>query len=327
MKTARRAFVAAATGVLAFPALGQGSKSLPRVVFLSHSSPKAWGHLLDEFRAGLRSLGYVDGRDMILDVRWAENRLDRIPDLIADVLALRPAVIVTHGSPSVAALQKATNTTPIVFAAAGDPVRQGFVKSYRRPDTNITGVAFNMDIVPKVYELVKMVMPAVSRIGVLVNPEVGDTVKDWTDVLPFASQALAFEAVVLQARSRETVEPAFVEATSERMHALVVATMAPFVGLHPWLAELQFKYRLPTFHGHSDGADAGGLASYAFPQEENYRRAAALVDRILKGGKPAEIPVEIPMRYEIAINLKTAQALGIKVPEAALVRAHKIIAA
>jgi putative ABC transport system substrate-binding protein len=325
----RRAFVAAAGGLAASVALragAQGAKPLPRVSFVSHSSPKAFGHLLQEFRAELRTLGYVEGRDLILDLWWAEDRLDRLPALIGEALSARPAVIVTHGSPSVAALQKGTSTVPIVFASAGDPVGQGFVKTFRRPGANITGIAFNDEITPKVFELVKMVMPGVSRIGGLMNPD-NPAAKLDVGRLPSIAKALGFQHLLLNATAREGLEPAFIEAVKAKMEAIVVGPHAPLSpGLHPPLIELQFKYRLPTFYGLREGVNAGGLASYSFPLEENFRRAAALVDQILKGRSPAEIPVEIPTKYEIAINLKTAQALGIKVPDAALVRAHKVIA-
>jgi putative ABC transport system substrate-binding protein len=309
---------------LAGRAFGQGRKPTPRVSFLSHSSPKAWGHLLQEFRAGLRSLGYVEGRDLVLDLWWAEDRLDRLPALIAELMTTKPAVIVTHGSPNVALLQKATSTVPIVFAAAGDPLGQGFIRSYRRPGANITGVAYNADITAKTYELVKAVMPDVSRIGTLINPA-NPASKLSLDVLPSIIKALGFQSLVLQATTREGLEPAFIEAVKAKMQCLVLAAQAPFVGLHPLLVELQFKHRLPTFHGVREATDAGGLASYSFPQEENYRRAAVLVDQILNGRSPAEIPVEIPTKYEIVINLKTAKALAIKVPESALLRAHRVI--
>lgn len=323
----RRAFVTAGgalAATLASRVLAQGGKPVRRVSFLSHSSPKAWGHLLEEFRAGLRSLGYVEGRDVILDVWWAENRLDRIPGLIAEALASKPVVIVTHGSPNVAALQKATRTVPIVFAAAGDPVGQGFVKSYPRPGANITGIAFNDDVNLKVYELVRIVMPKVSRIATLVNPD-NPAWRQYPNIVPSTAKALGFQPLMLKATTAEGLEPAFIAALKAKMQALVVSALAPFIGLHPLLVELQFKHRLPTFHTIHEATAAGGLASFSFPQEQSYRRAAALVDQILKGRSPAEIPVEIPTTYEIHINLKTAQTLGIKVPEAALLRAHKVI--
>lgn len=327
MKRDRRLFLAAGGGLaasVAFAALGQAAKRVRRVSFLSHSSPKSWGHFLEEFRAELRSRGYVEGRDLILDLWWAEDRLDRIPTLVAQVLSTEPAVIVTHGSLSVAALKKATSSVPIVFAAAGDPVALGFVKSYSRPGANITGVAFNTEITAKGYELAKMVMPGLSRIGTLMNPD-SPASKLWLDELPSIIKTLGFQSLLLKATSRDGLEPAFIEAVKAKMQALAVGAQPPFLGLHPELVELQFKYRLPTFFGVTEGVTAGGLASYSFPQEENYRRAAALVDQILKGRSPAELPVEIPTRYEIAINLKTAKALGIKVPDAVLLRAHKVI--
>jgi putative tryptophan/tyrosine transport system substrate-binding protein len=321
----RRSFIAAGgafAASLTLPAQAQGAK--PRVSFLSHSSPKAWGRFLQEFRSGLRALGHVEGSTLVLDLYWAENRLERIPALVEQALATKPSVIVTHGSPNVAALQKATSVVPIVFAAAGDPVAQGFVKSLRRPGGNITGIVFNTDIIAKIFELTKVVMPGTSRIAVLLNRD-NPAWKLFADVLPSSAKALGLEYVMLNATTTEAIEPAFVDAVKANAQALVVAVLAPFVGVHPLLAELQLKHRLPTFHGVTGGAEAGGLAAYSFPQEENYRRAAALVDQILKGKKPAEIPVEIPTRSEITINLKTAQALGIKVPQAALLRAHKVI--
>jgi putative ABC transport system substrate-binding protein len=325
----RRTFMAASGGlaaVIALRAAAQSAKPLPRVSFVSHASPQTWGHLLEEFRAGLRALGYVEGRDLVLDLWWAENHLDRIPALVAEALSTKPAVIVTHSSLNVAALQKATSTIPIVFAAAGDPVGQGFVKSYRQPGGNITGVAFNDDVNWKVYELVKVVMPGTSRVATLINPGNPASRLYHTRVPPTVKK-LGLQHAMLEATTLEAVAPAFAQAVKAKTQALVVATLAPLVNNHPMLVELQFKHRLPLYYGMAEGVEAGGLAGFSFPSEENYRRAAALVDQILKGRSPAEIPVEIPTRYEIAINMKTARALGIKVPKAALLRAHKVIPA
>jgi putative tryptophan/tyrosine transport system substrate-binding protein len=326
----RRAFVVAVGGLasaVALAARAQQPKAQVRISFISHSSQNTHGHLLQEFRTGLRVLGYTEGRDLMLDLWWAEDRLDRLPALIAEALSSRPSMIVTHGSASVAALQKATSTIPIVFAAAGDPVGQGFVKSFRRPGANITGIAFNDEITPKIFELVKLVMPRATRIAGLLNPHNPASRLD-LGKSPAIAKALGFELLLLKATSRETLEPAFIDAAKAKMQAIVVAPHAPLSpGLVEPLGELQFRYRLPAFYGVREGVSAGGLASYSFPLEENFRRAAALVDQILKGGSPSEIPVEIPTKYEIAINLKTANALGIKVPEAALLRAHKVIAA
>src|SRR3989442_423075 len=209
MAMRRRTFIAAAgsfAASIALRAAGQGAKPVPRVSFLSHSSPREWGSRLAEFRAELRALGDVEGRDVIVETWWAEDRLERIPALIAEMMSSKPTVIVTHGSPNVAALQKATSTVPIVFASAGDPVGQGFVKNYRRPGANITGVAF-AEFSPKVYELVKVVIPGVSRTGVLINPD-NPTSWQWANIAPSAAKALGFQPLVFKARAREDLERA-----------------------------------------------------------------------------------------------------------------------
>ena len=205
----RRTFIAvagAAATCVTLRAVGQAGKPVPRVAFLSHSTPREWGQRFDQFRAGLRALGYVEGRGIIVEAWWAEDRLERLPALIAEILSSKPAVIVTHGSPSVAALQRATRTVPIVFAAAGNPVGQGFIKSYRQPGGNITGVVFtNTD--NKALELVKVVMPRASRVGVLINPELAISA-DWTNALPASGKALGIEFIVLKASALEEVERA-----------------------------------------------------------------------------------------------------------------------
>src|SRR5438128_5423182 len=218
----RRTFVAiagAAAATVALRAAAQSTKpAIPRISFLSHSSPKTWAHLLGEFRAELRALGYVEGRDLILDLWWADDRLERIPALVAEALITKPAVIVTHSSLNVAALQKATRTVPIVFAAAGDPAGQGFIQSYRRPGANFTGIAYNSEIYPKVYELVKMVLPGVSRIATLINPD-NPAWRQATDHLPSTVKALGFRSLVLKATNSEGLEPAFVDAVKAKMQA------------------------------------------------------------------------------------------------------------
>lgn len=325
----RRTFFIAAGSLAAAFALrvaAQATKLPVRVSFVSHSSPNAYGHLLSAFRAELRALGYAEGRDLTLELLWAEDQLDRLPALFAEALASKPTIIVTHGSANVAQALKATRTVPIVFASAGDPLAQGFIASFRRPGGNITGVSFSNDIGPKVFELAKLVMPGLSRIGAIQNPE-NPASKLESYRLPRIDKALGIQTLLLKVTSREALEPAFMEARDAKMQAIVVGPHAPLTGLHDSLATLQFKYSLPTFHGLREAVSVGGVASYSFPLEENFRRAAVLVDQILKGRNPGDIPVEIPTKYEIAINLKSARILGLKVPEAALLRAHKVIEA
>lgn len=320
----RRTFIlgaAAAAVSHAVPVLGQRAVPPARIAFLSTSSHKAYAPVLEEFQRALVGMGH----SAVIDTWWAEEKLDRLPGLIAEVLSTRPTVIVTHGSPAVSALKRATSTVPVVFASAGDPVGQGFVESFRRPGGNITGVAFNDEINKKVFELVRIVMPAAARVASLINPD-NPAARHHLAIEPGTTKALGLQSLVLNATTGEALEPAFKQAAQARSQAMVVSTMAPFIGLRGRIAELQFKYRMPTFHGMREAAEAGGLASYSFPYEENFRRAAHITDRILRGTSPAEIPVEIPTKYEITINLNSAHALGMKVPESALLRATRVIA-
>ncbi|MEI6720064.1 MAG: ABC transporter substrate-binding protein [Betaproteobacteria bacterium] len=326
MNTRRKLVLAFGAGALAAPfgSFAQPPVKIRRIGFHSASTPKAYDHLLKEFRMGLASLGYVEGRDIVIDVRWAENQIERLPALAAELLALGPAVIVTHGSAGVVACQKATSTVPIVFASAGDPVGQGFVQSYRRPGGNITGVAFNEEINKKLYEVVKGVLPAATRIATLVNIK-NPAQKHHLDDVKMLSKALHFQSILVHATKEEELESAFKHAVKAKAHAVVVGPLAPFTGLRDQIAELQNKYRVPTFHGIREAVQAGGIASYSFPFEENFRRAAGQVDKILKGVSPAEIPVELPTKYEIAVNLKAAKALDITVPPSFLLRANLVI--
>ena len=323
----RRTFMvtsAAFATLLACQAHAQDSTAPRRIGMPLFSSPDAYNHLVEEFRKTLKALGHVEGGDIVLDIRWAENRIDRLPELAAELVSLKPAVLVTVTSPGVAACQKATATIPIVFAAAGDPVGQGFVQSYRRPGGNITGVAFNERINKKIYEVVKQALPHASRIAILVNVK-NQAQKHHLEDVPTMAKALHFQPILVHATQEEELDAAFKQAVESRANAMVVSTLAPFTGLRSRIVELQNKYRMPTFHGLREAVQAGGIASYSFPFEENFRRAAAIVDKILKGQNPAEIPVELPMHYEIAVNLKAAKALGLTIPQSLLSRADEVI--
>jgi len=323
----RRELLLAATSLAALlstRAAAQGSAGIRRIGFHLPASTDAFRNLVEVFRHEMKALGYVEGRDIAFDFRWAENRIERLPTLAAELVALNPAVIVTMGSPGVDARQKATSTVPIVFASAGDPVGQGFVKSLRRPGGNITGVAFNEEINKKIYEVVKGVMPGATRIATLVNAK-NVAQKHHLDDVPAMEKALGFESILVHATREEELEAAFEHATRVKAHALVVGSVAPFLGLRGRIVQLQAKYGLPTFHGTGGAVQAGAVASYSFPFEQNFRRAAAIVDKILKGANPAEIPVELPTVFEVAVNLKSARALGIVVPQTFLLRANLVI--
>lgn len=305
-------------------AMAQTAGSPRRIGILSGASMESAGHFVEAFHAALKSLGFAVGRDVVIDIRWADNKTERLPALVQDLLSYKPSVIVTHGSAGVVACQKATSTVPIVFATAGDPVGQGFIQSYRHPGGNITGIAFNEEINKKQYEIVKAALPAASRIATLVNVK-NPAQKHHLEDIPLMSKALHFESFLVHATKEDELEAAFQGAVKTKAQALVISPLAPFSGLEKRLIELQFRFKLPSFTGSQDWVPAGGLASYSFPTIENWRRAAALVDKILKGGSPAEIPVEIPTKYEVAINLQTAKTLGIKVPQGILVQATRVI--
>jgi putative ABC transport system substrate-binding protein len=322
----RRSVVLAAAAAIALPLrAGAQAGKPPRVVgFLSSGNLATTGPWLEEFRAGLRAEGLVEGRDIRLELRWADNRLERLPVLIQELLALKPAVIVTHGSPPVAELKKATSAVPVVFASAGDPVGQGFVQSFRRPGGNITGVAFSEEINKKIYEVARDVLPTATRFATMVNDN-NPAQKHHAQDIRAMSELLKFESVLIPATRAEEIEPAMEAAVKARAQALVVSTLAPFYGLRKQIVALQFKYRMPTFHGFGDAVVDGAVGSYSFPFEDSFRRSGVLAAQILRGRDPAEIPVELPTRFEISINLRSAETLGITVPQAALLRANKVI--
>jgi putative ABC transport system substrate-binding protein len=320
----RRTFVisgGALAALFACHAYSQGAGLPQRIGFLSLKSDSS---LLGEFQTTMKSLGYVEGRDILIDVRSAEDRVERLPALAAELLVLKPTVIVTQGSPAVTACQKATSAVPIVFASAADPVGQGFVQSLRRPGGNITGVAWNAEASQKIYEVVKAALPATTRIATLVNTQ-NPAQRTYLADVPIMSTALGFQSILVHATKEAELQSAFEHAVKAKAQAVVVPPLAPFVSLRGRIVDLQNRYRMPTFHTMREMVQAGGVASYHFPMEENFRRAAALVDKILKGGSPAEIPVELPTKYEITVNLKAANALGIAVPQSLLVRANEVI--
>lgn len=307
------------------PRITLAQTAAPRRIGLHMSgTPQTSAAVVDEFKNAMKALGHVEGRDIVYDFRWAENRLERLPGLASELVALKPAAIITAGSPGVAACQQATASVPIVFASAGDPIRQGFIQSYRRPGGNITGVAFNEEINKKIYEVVKDLMPHATRIAVLVNVK-NQAQKHHIEDLPAMAKGLNFQPILVHATQEEELEPAFREAVKAKAQALVISTVAPFGGLAAQIIDLQNKYHLPTFSGTRRTTESGSVASYSFPMEENFRRSAAIVDKILKGQSPAEIPVELPTQYEVALNLKTAKALGIPVPPTFLARVNKVI--
>ncbi len=320
--------VTLALGILLAPLAAEAQQPMrvPRIGFLSGSSPSASRHLLEAFGQGLRDLGYVEGKNIAIDDRWAEEKYEEFPDLAAELVRLKVDVIVAVGTPAARPAKNATRTIPIVMVAVGDPVGSGLIASLARPGGNITGLTLlaGMEIVGKHLELLKEAVPNVSRIAVLWNPANQSHVPRLREV-EVAGRPLRVQLQILAARGPEEFDGAFAAMTRERAGALFVFADPVFFRDRTRLADLAAKRRLPAVYELKEHAEAGGLMAYGASLPHMYRRAATFVDKILKGAKPADLPVEQPTKFELVINLKTAKALGLTIPPSVLVRADRII--
>ena len=276
------------------------------------------------FRDGLRELGYVEGRNVAIDSRFAEGAAERLPGLAAELVQLKPDVIVAATPSVTAAVQKATGAIPIVMLNVTDPVANGFVKSLARPGGNITGLSTRIgELGPKQLEMLRELVPKLVRVGVLMHPEDASHRMVLKNVQAAAKSA-GVEVLPVEARGEAELESAISLVNKQGGRALVVT--AGLLAMHrPRIAELAAKYRLPSIASPRQYAEHGGLLSYGPDVIEPYRRAAVYVDRILKGAKPAELPVEEPTRFTLVVNGRTARALGIIIPQAILVRADRVI--
>jgi ABC-type uncharacterized transport system substrate-binding protein len=327
----RRAFLGTlASSLLAAP-LAAGAQQAAKVARIGFLSPNlaASPHRPEAFRQGLRDLGYVEGRNLVIEYRDAEGKVERLPALAAELVALKVDVIVTGGS-TIAALaaKQATRTLPIVFAAAGDPVTSGLVTSLARPGGNVTGLSSLFpELVGKRLELLTQAVPGVSRVAVLRLPgALGErTAKDMLTGTEVAARALGVGLQVVEARGSDDFDRAFSDMTRARAGALTVLPSNMFLREHRRLVDLAAKNRLPAVYPSREFVDAGGLMSYGANFADLFRRAATYVDKILKGAKPADLPVEQPTKFELVINLKTAKALGLTIPPSLLQRADEVI--
>ena len=322
----RRQFLIAAGALLAAP-LGtdaQQPAKVPRIGFLG-GTPEAETNRTEAFKQGLREKGWTEHQNILIEYRWSRGNTDRIPELVADLVRLKVDVILAPASTYVEPARRATSTIPIVFANHADPVGVGHVASLRRPGGNITGSTMMLsDIAPKEMELLKEMLPRISRIGVLWNPT--------TPSHPVALKAaeIAARALKLQlrmegARNVDELASAFLTLSKARIGGILVLSSPLFFSERVKIAELALKYRLPTVFASRENAEAGGLASYGADLETMFRLAAVYVDKILRGAKPGDLPVEQPTRFELVINLKTAKALGITIPQSILLRADRVI--
>jgi putative ABC transport system substrate-binding protein len=327
----RRQFLIAAGALLATPlaADGQQAAKIPRIGYLT-TSLAASPHLPEAFRQGLRDLGYVEGRNVMIDYRDAEGKVDRLPALAAELVALKVDVIVTGTSTLAARVAKeATRTIPIVFGGVGDPVESELVTSLARPGGNVTGLStLGPELVGKRLELLKQALPGVDRVAVLWLPgALGErTDKEMLTGADVAARALGVRLQFVEAtRDPADFDRAFSDMTRARAGALTVLPSNRFSRERRRLVDLAAKNRLPTVYTSREFVDAGGLMSYGANSADLHRRAATYVDKILKGAKPGDLPVEQPTKFELIINLKTAKDLGLTIPQSVLARADDLI--
>jgi putative ABC transport system substrate-binding protein len=281
----------------------------------------------EAFRQGLRALGYIEGQNLVIEFRYAEGKAERLPDLAAELVRLQVEVIVAGGAPAIRAAQNATRTIPIVMAGTSDPVAQGFIASLARPGGNITGSSDqNAELHGKRLELLKATVPRSARIAVLLNPA-SPYHASRLHSLTVAAQTLDVQLHVVEVRRAEGLDPAFAALAPARAGALLVMddalVITPSRGGR--IADLAATSRLPAMYSRREFVNAGGLMSYAADFADLHRRAATYVHKILQGAKPADLPVEQPAKFELFINLKTAKALGLTIPQSVLGRADQVI--
>ena len=277
------------------------------------------------FPRGMRELGYVEGKNLVIEWRSAEGSNERLSALAADLVRLHVDIIVTAGTPATSAAQETTTTIPIVIGSAGDPVGSGFVKSLAHPGGNITGLSeLAVDVSPKLLEMLLSMVPELSRVAVLINPNNSSHFTILKNVQA-AAQRIGVKVLPLKARSAKEIENVFALIAQKKAGAVIVAVDALFTQQARQIAELAAKNRLPAISGFREYAEAGFLMSYGSSFTDNFRRAATYVDRIFKGAKPGDLPVEQPTNIELIVNGKTAKALGLTIPQSLLIIADKVI--
>ncbi len=322
----RREFVTlVARAAALWPSIALAQQPAGKVWRVAYLHPETLDHpaarrLFDAFRAEMRALGYIEDKNLVIDSRNGEGKAERLPSLVTELIARRPDVIVAVATPTIAAAQRATSTIPIVMAPATDPVRSGFIKSLAHPGGNITGMA-NMfgDAVGKSVELLHSILPSAKRIAVLMSTN--PTHPQQYELVETAARRLDLTVVRVMAPTPDDLEQAFDRMRQENCDALFVLADPT----RPKIVSLAAKTKLPAFYQHSTFVDLGGLASYGPDLKPVYRKVAHYVDKIFKGANPAELPVEQPIVFEFALNLKTAAALGLTIPDSIIARTDKVI--
>jgi putative ABC transport system substrate-binding protein len=306
----------------------QQPKKVPRIGYLSSSDPASESARSEPIQLALRELGYIERQNIAIEYRYTEGNRDRAPELAAELVRLKVDIIVVAGGASwILAAKNATKTIPIVMAGQGiDPVKAGFVESLARPGGNVNGLTnLSTELGGKRLELLKEAVPKLARVAALYDPALPGSVLDVKEVLPAAARALGLTLQPWEVRAADGFEKIFAALNKQRPDGLYVALGALMNANQKRIAGFALKSRLPSMYGNREAVDAGGLMSYGADLADSYRRVAYFVDRILKGAKPADLPVEQPTKFELVINLKTAKQIGLTIPPEVLARANRLI--
>jgi putative tryptophan/tyrosine transport system substrate-binding protein len=322
----RREFIVGSGAVAAWPLAARAQQPVPIIGYLSSFAPNERVNLGDAFRRGLREAGLAEGRDIAVEYRYAGNQYDRLPKLAAELVERKVAAIVaTGGGNSILAAKAATSTIPVVFTYGGDPVREGYVASLNKPGGNVTGVSFfNTVLGGKVLELLHGLVPAAAIIGLLVNPRNRESESTLREA-QLAAGKLGRELLIVQASSADEIDMAFATLRQRRARGLFIGGDPFMTTRRQQIVALAARNAIPVVYANRDFVVEGGLMSYGNDVADAYRRAALYVGRILKGNKPADLPVDQATRFELLINLKTAKALGLTIPPTLLARADEVV--
>jgi putative ABC transport system substrate-binding protein len=309
-------------------AQAQQPKKVPRIGFLSAQEPAREAPRSEAIRLGLRELGYIEGQNIAIEYRYAEGKLDRLPELAAELVRLKVDIIVVPGGDRVIrAAKSATKTIPIVMSGpGGDPVVAGFVESLARPGGNVTGITnLARELAGKRLELLKEAVPKVARVAVLYDPSNTSSVREVKEDLPVAMRALKLTLRSLEVRAADDFDRVFAALNKERPDGLYVSP-GPVINVNQKrTVAFALKSRLPAMYSNGDAVEVGGLMYYGADLADSYRRVATYIDKILKGAKPADLPIEQPTKFELVINLRTAKQIGVTIPQKVLARADKVI--
>jgi putative ABC transport system substrate-binding protein len=326
--TTRRDLLLALSALAALRAFAQQPAKVWRVGYLTTRPTPTSVISVPEFKAfldGMRELGYVEGKNLVIEWRFGENKYERLLNFATELVQMNVDVIVATNSPSTNAAQKATSSIPIVSPIMDDPVASGFAVSLAKPGRNITGLSpYDSDFVAKFLELIMAIVPKVSRVAVLANPDAAMH-SDHLKAIQTAAQKFKVTVLTMNARNPQEIEQSYARMGRERVTAAIILPDGFYLTQVRQLAELAIKHRIPSIWGGRNYPDAGGLMSYGMIVLYNHRRAATFVDKIFKGAKPSDIPIELPTEFELVINRKTAKALGLNIPQTLLLQATEVI--